>query len=218
MNKSWARAAAISCLLMWAVGASAQSFCPPGTIPMPAPAPPGVQGAFMCQCPDGRAMDITGCASGGVGQFQMPTPPPVGPSYVDTSLSDAVRTVWDWVSRSQIQLDPRATLFSQVSREPREPPPNPAAQQALNELLQQRLPPPRPTASPAGGRTPSFTGQPTQIRPPPGRATTSQPAVSQPTGSYAACVGSSTFGPPNPPYCEMGGYIYFRNGRVLKSR
>lgn len=61
-----------------------------------------------------------------------------------------------------------------------------------------------------------FTGEATlQPQRPPSRPTPEY--SSEPTGSYSACARASTFGSAAPEYCEMGGWIYFRNGNVLKS-
>jgi hypothetical protein len=63
-----------------------------------------------------------------------------------------------------------------------------------------------------------FTGTVMDLKPRINQPANSPAANSSgPPGSYAACVGSNTFGTANPPSCEMGGWVYFANGSALKN-
>jgi hypothetical protein len=45
-----------------------------------------------------------------------------------------------------------------------------------------------------------------------------QPSLQTAPGTYAACVGANSFSSPTRSYCEMGDYLYYKNGTVWNKR
>jgi hypothetical protein len=227
MNEFFCRSICSICLIVSStIAVHAQGFsCPPGSYQAPAPGPGGIM-AITCVCVDGQPAHLyQGCSSSG--PVHIPGPPRIEPPTYDTTIGGVYRGLRDLLRRNERQLSPYESLTSSLQSEPRRSPPNPMAEQALQEMLTQRPTPapapPRvsgPPPRPPSGATGSLNSQ-GGIQAPGRQATTRQnapTASTTPPGSYAACVGSSTFGAATPSYCEMGGYTYFRNGRVVKGR
>src|SRR6266849_3685397 len=203
--------------------------------------PPSVQvsggGGFMCQCPDGSYASIIGCPSFQTPNWQPPPPtryqpPPeqredvTAPTNArETLILRAFEALGNLVTRGAQPYDSQAgSLSAQLPRGNIAPPPNKDAARALAELIgkptSNALQPTSkndPLGTP-GQLVDPFTGRTVQLQPPKSQSSQSQPSGSQGApGSYSACAGTSTFASSNQAYCEMGGYIYFQNGAVLKA-
>jgi hypothetical protein len=161
--------------------------CPPGSRLVPG------GGGHMCQCPDNTFANVDGCAPTFSNPRQLPKYPiePIKPTTPSKIMEELVK-LGKFVNHGE-------QLY------------NPAAGSLSGQLPQGTIEIPligNPYVDP-------FTGRAVQLQPQPRDSSSVKPSPGQP-GSYAACAGASTFGGPNAPFCEMGGYIYFRNGNVLK--
>jgi hypothetical protein len=161
-----------------------------------------------------------GMACSGGGGF---APPAIGPQGWNprAAIDAAVQLLNGYLSQNKRYEDPIGALSAQTAGVPFRFPPNGVAQEAYERMIAQPPPPP-PSSNPVTALQTNqpakdpFTGNIAIIQP----RQSPEPARLQraePTGSYAACAGTSTFGGYSPAYCEMGGYVYLQNGTVLKA-
>ncbi len=210
-------------------------FYPPGLCESLGAVPVPGGGGTECRCPDGSNAGINGCPNLRNPNWQpppsryQPAPPQTynAPPSKDPHES-AVLRMFNFLASSvsagtQEYTDQIGGLSKQLPQGNIASPPNPDAARALAALIGQpvRSGIPQPSGSPAALSKPGqlvdpFTGRAVQLRP----ATPSNqpPRPDTAPGSYSACAGSSTFGGPKPSYCEMGDYIYFQNGAVLRAK
>ena len=174
-------------------------------------------GGTMCLCPDNSYADLSGCQSGP--QYQSEPQPLVQPEIPNAQEAQSpLIAAWDNLASLLATGRPfdwsGGSLSQQLPKGPVSPPPNRAAAKALQELVEQKGPQDATTVAKGGQPVDPFTGRAVQLQPtiP---SSQSQSNIKGAPGSYASCVGSSTFGAANPAYCQMGGYIYFRNGKIL---
>jgi hypothetical protein len=221
--------------VLWTSTAHCQTYqCPAGSRPV------GGGGGTMCQCPDGSYANYWGCRGSPQQQQPQAKVPKFDPNlrvtpqeskslgllkligeiamsgrrglYGSEPLSSAVES-------ERINVAPPPGYFaswepSKSQAAPRPPGVNSFTGRQETDFGSSRTAPSAPAFNGSLlNNAPISSMSPSNSQPSPTRApaqTTPQPA---PPGSYAACVGATTgFGPPQPD-CEMGDYIYFRNGK-----